>query len=533
MSGDTAVMREIDQDKVRDADASSSPSPTFFSTGDCVRVVKMPKRKQHYNGLIGIIHQHDPTTQKYTIRHNASDNPDFLSNETATTQQHVRQHQHGESPPSPLKSNNQYFWSRLSAKFLVPHSQEMSSKQNQPSKSEDKTERNKRITHNEEEVNPSRTNAVAFNVSAESSTTYDADEAIVADSTGWKTVNRQKKGFGRTQPGQWVVNNGSSYRYHTEVISDKNIHTNKSNGDGGNTDDRPSDDEIYAAIDLCRRNLRTTLYWKNWTETDIFKSWKLKKELCDEAEDDDGDSSNRHSRDGLKTIVCYGIGNFGGCNRFVTKRSHSSPSLWQLALALIIQEECIDSLGHRRPSLLFFDPVMTKQEQRVLETLGIEIIQDNEMARRTVQIDGVTTSGRTAEIVAAKSGQTTLFFMPFCPMLLYCNVLLANWDWNRLQHVVIFGNQLDMYIDDHDDGRSDSELDTLRLLKPLWKSMKMSLFRQDLDQFHNHYQEAFSNSALHWFPLKNDGTNGQGGELELPERPDLDYVSSKVEDRPC
>ncbi|WFD25862.1 hypothetical protein MNAN1_000829 [Malassezia nana] len=39
----------------------------------------------------------------------------------------------------------------------------------------------------------------------------------------------------------------------------------------------------------------------------------------------------------------------------------------------------------------------------------------------------------------------TLLYMPHCPKELYENVLRANWDRQRLQTLVLCGNELDMY----------------------------------------------------------------------------------------
>ena len=537
---------------------------TTFNIGDFVEVVKMPKRKQHFNGLVGTIHQYDPTTQKYMIRHDISDNPSFLAAaESTTTPSTV------DAPR--VATNNGIFFSRLGAKFLVRHSPKASTHMVETSKDLPITDPKKyndiaapdnssRNAYNGQDHQPREEHRNSTSGSSDGTGTNVEKVGVIVydDSMEWKTVNRQKKGFGRTKPGQWVkvpTSTGSSagvgrkatgQDYHAaEVIATEM--------DADNTDDELlSDDEIYEAIELCRQNLRKTLYWKHWVETGIFyngnkggkkittnqssaSSSSEERESQDDNgyEDEEDNDTSPVSRGPLKSIVCYGIGNFGGQNRFVTKRSHMSPSMWQLALALTIQDESSSTVTmnesdackrsnktDQRASLLFYDPVMTKQEQRILETLGVEIIPNNEMARRTIEIDNGATSTR----------KSTLFFMPFCPMLLYCNLLHANWDSNKLPNLLLFGNQLDLYIDDDDDAndfKSSTDIrlkqrnpkETLRLLKPFWKSEQMPLYEQDLDRFRHHYQEAFSNSTLHWFPPENFATKDE--RSVLPERPDL------------
>ena len=551
-----------------DGGGDSRRTLTTFNIGDFVEVVKMPKRKQHFNGLVGTIHHYDPTTQKYTICHDISDSPSFFAAVESTTTPSTVDAPH-------VATNNGNFFSRLSAKFLVRHSPKASANVletstnlhiNDPKKSDDLNSpyNSSRNTYKGQDHQPHEEHRNSTGGCSDSTGTGADKVGVIVhdDSMEWKTVNRQKKGFGRTKPGQWVkvpTSASSSGRcagvdrkatgqdYHAAEVIATEMNTDDAD------DELLSDDEIYEAIELCRQDLRKTLYWKHWAETGIFyegnkggKKMTTKQSSASSAsssevrerhddngcEDEEDNDTSSVCRGALKSIVCYGIGNFGGRNRFVTKRSHVSPSLWQLALALTIRDESSSvktmnesnsctrrNENDKRASLLFYDPVMTKQEQRILETLGVEIIPNNEMARRTIESDDGTTS----------TAKSTLFFMPFCPMLLYCNLLHANWDSNKLPNLLVFGNQLDLYIDDDDTKHIKSNTgirleqpnpkEILRLLKPLWKSEQMPLYKKDLDRFRHHYQEAFSSSTLHWFPPNNFASKDDTSVL--PERPDL------------
>ncbi|RUS34267.1 hypothetical protein BC938DRAFT_481524 [Jimgerdemannia flammicorona] len=117
----------------------------------------------------------------------------------------------------------------------------------------------------------------------------------------------------------------------------------------------------------------------------------------------------------LHDIVCYGVGSM----------HQSRNAQFQFALMLIMRETLqIDG------KVYIFDPVMTHIDRQLLEHYGVELISENEQAKRAVHA-------------------MTLFYMPHCNKVLYSNLLSANWNAQALEKVVIIGNRFGFQTDSH------------------------------------------------------------------------------------
>ena len=239
--------------------------------------------------------------------------------------------------------------------------------------------------------------------------------------------------------------------------------------------DSATQDQIQAVLETCLAELRGSRYWES-----------LKQILIQRIP-------------ALGSIVCYGIGNFG------TKRP--SAPLWQLALAILMREQFCpkESSQNESVEMYYFEPLMTKEESKVLEHLGIEIIEENERGKRSIQND---------------DDSITLFFMPHCPMSLYTNLFHTNWDF--LQKVLIFGNSLDNYIDGGHtsittDLQKQQALKILETLQPLWKVDRLPIHKKDIAELSAYFEQAFNDSSLTSFVTINNSTS-----TDWPERPPLD-----------
>ncbi|CAK7336540.1 unnamed protein product [Dovyalis caffra] len=110
-------------------------------------------------------------------------------------------------------------------------------------------------------------------------------------------------------------------------------------------------------------------------------------------------------------MVIYGIGSI---------ESYETPR-FQLSLAILMKRK-FDWIGN----IEVFDPIISATESRVLESLGCSVLSVNEQGRR-------------------RATKPTLFYMPHCEAELYNNLLLANWELELLNHIVLFGNSFEMY----------------------------------------------------------------------------------------
>lgn len=262
--------------------------------------------------------------------------------------------------------------------------------------------------------------------------------------------------------------------------------------------DSVTEEQIESALGICLRELRESKYWE--TVRQVLRS-----------------RIERQDRQ-FRSIVCYGIGNFG------TKRP--SAPLWQLALAVLIREyvstTAIDgardneskTLASRSVTMHYFEPLMTIQESNVLQTLGVRIIEENERGKRSVNDDGDSSD----------NNYMTLFFMPHCPMSLYTNLFHTNWDY--LREVIIFGNSLNNYIDGGNanivvDPQKQQALGILEVLQPFWDVDRLQINKRDVSDTSAYFEQAFNDSSFTSFATtyKSSAATETDG---WPKRPQLD-----------
>ncbi|KAK4264747.1 hypothetical protein QN277_025879 [Acacia crassicarpa] len=110
-------------------------------------------------------------------------------------------------------------------------------------------------------------------------------------------------------------------------------------------------------------------------------------------------------------MVIYGIGKF---------ESYENPN-YQIGLAILMQRD-FKWIG----DIEVFDPALSMNECQILKALGCSVLEFDEDGKR-------------------KSLKPTVFFMPHCPIMLYDNLLQANWKPSLLSNVVIFGNSFGKY----------------------------------------------------------------------------------------
>ncbi|XP_054714686.1 SRR1-like protein [Uloborus diversus] len=110
-------------------------------------------------------------------------------------------------------------------------------------------------------------------------------------------------------------------------------------------------------------------------------------------------------------VICYGLGNFAS----------SVMSRYQLGFLLALK----GTLGTTGCTQVY-DPIFSKQEVAFLEEVGLDVLEVDEEAKRTVK-------------------RTTIFFMPHCDLHLYNNLFSANWNPKSLQNLILIGNCLENY----------------------------------------------------------------------------------------
>ena len=264
------------------------------------------------------------------------------------------------------------------------------------------------------------------------------------------------------------------------------------------------------------------------------------------AEEDDEDDDTGKTNLDFGEIVCYGIGNFlpplsgsdGGS--YSLPRYPSAPML-QLALALVIRKHLAthhssssnglkeqndsDDSGkssnmhskHQRPvKMLFFEPLMTDLERTILkDVLFVDIIETNERGKRQ----------------AASNGKRTLFYMPHCPMRLYCNVLWANWGellWSG--NVVVYGNNFHGYDDRilSNEGRTDPANAVLKIIPHLVANQIDGLTSKAGGGVESDLlvkmENAFNDCVVMTFDAKDESEGGvqgggEGNNCCFPDRP--------------
>jgi len=197
----------------------------------------------------------------------------------------------------------------------------------------------------------------------------------------------------------------------------------------------------------------------------------------EEGNDDDDNESNQLN---IREIVAYGIGNFA-------TSSFSAPML-QLACVLFLRRRAASSIitdsndddnasndndiqdvfkrEQDQVPIYYYEPCILPEERDLLETVfHVAVLESNEFGKLRVQSmrrqDGEKASATTTSM---KSVSKSLFYMPHCPMRLYCNVLWSHWE--SLDSTIIYGNSFHSYDERtlSEEGRTDPTNGILRII---------------------------------------------------------------------
>ncbi|KAK1742953.1 SRR1-like protein [Skeletonema marinoi] len=197
----------------------------------------------------------------------------------------------------------------------------------------------------------------------------------------------------------------------------------------------------------------------------------------EEGNDDDDNESNQLN---IREIVAYGIGNFA-------TSSFSAPML-QLACVLFLRRRAASSIitdsndddnasndndiqdvfkrEQDQVPIYYYEPCILPEERDLLEIFHVAVLEKNEFGKLRVQSmrrqDGEKASATTTSITSAS--KKSLFYMPHCPMRLYCNVLWSHWE--SLDSTIIYGNSFHSYDERtlSEEGRTDPTNGILRII---------------------------------------------------------------------
>jgi len=264
----------------------------------------------------------------------------------------------------------------------------------------------------------------------------------------WKTITKNDK--------KRIARGRNQYRKGAMIVKEGQIDGFKN--DSSEQKPHMTKSELDKVISLCLTEIQSTKFLIGLEETVLLN----------------GSSTSPSS----SSIVCYGIGNFG------IKQSIPSASMWQLVCALQLRDTFQKKHGIE-VILYYFEPFMTSEEANLLKHLSIEIIHENEKGKRTVT-------------------ETTFFFMPHCPLVLYSNLIFEN--RNHLQHVIIFGNSLSSYAN-----RLQQNCITkfLQLIQPFWDETTICLPKDEVTHFSGQFEQAFNDQSITRFM--------ETGDLNLPQ----------------
>lgn len=161
----------------------------------------------------------------------------------------------------------------------------------------------------------------------------------------------------------------------------------------------------------------------------------------------------------MKKIVCFGLGKIGEC----------TISRYQLALLL-----CFKELYEAEAQV--YDPVFCQSEIEVLRESGCVVLGENSEGKYRV-----------------KDGETTLFFLPHCPLSLSNNLLWANWGLQLSRCVVIANSFTDLL-----------ERKPSRYMNEFARYISnISPYVTELPIINNFkFYEVFHDTAIHVFPPK-------------------------------
>ncbi|XP_020657514.3 SRR1-like protein isoform X2 [Pogona vitticeps] len=168
----------------------------------------------------------------------------------------------------------------------------------------------------------------------------------------------------------------------------------------------------------------------------------------------------KRSGAGALQCVCYGLGNFSSCVK----------ARYQLAFLLLLLQEL--QIPHRCCHI--FDPVFSELEIKVLNSLGLTVLLENEEGKRAVCAP-------------------TLFYMIHCGKALYNNLLWRNWSLEALPRMVIVGNSF----------RGMEERVPAKILQQEYPYIAKILeaTREAALPSHPQYLEVFNDTSVHCFLL--------------------------------
>ncbi|RXG68126.1 SRR1-like protein [Armadillidium vulgare] len=141
--------------------------------------------------------------------------------------------------------------------------------------------------------------------------------------------------------------------------------------------------------------------------------------------------SEENNEENYSSIICYGLGKISSCYNAQV----------QLAFLLILKEYLnIDNV-------LAYDPVFSPSDKKLLNYFHIDVINQNESAKRIVE-------------------EKTLFYMPHCPFSLYNNLIWANLTGNNLKNVFIIGNSFVNMVSDHISSKFNQKYKYISMVEP-------------------------------------------------------------------
>lgn len=305
----------------------------------------------------------------------------------------------------------------------------------------------------------------------------------------------------------------------------------------------------------------------------------------DEVDNYDKSPTNNQERKGnrgsyeIQEIVAYGIGNFATTT---TALSLFSPPLLQLACLLFLRrryaaaatapsqsssntikdfqnegttttstadsssssEDAMHNMSvfereQNQIPIYYYEPCILPIERELLETVFyVHVLEGNDFGKRHVK-SMRRRQHHQHQHAGMKSIQTrkvpkTLFYMPHCPMRLYCNVLWSHWEC--LDSIIMFGNSFHSYDERiiSSERRNDPTNGIFRIMTCV-KEVSIAQERGgrrggggDVDQVLfddalTHIETAFNDCNIISFSFTNDSSSNNHNNM--PDRPDEYFVS--------
>jgi hypothetical protein len=171
----------------------------------------------------------------------------------------------------------------------------------------------------------------------------------------------------------------------------------------------------------------------------------------------------------VNELVVYGLGSV----------EDSLASRWQLCLALALRDLLIPP-GDDHLRTLAYDPAFSPCDLILMQSLGIEVIEENEECKRLARAP-------------------TLFYMPHCEHHLYESLVVYNLSQGLLSNVAILGNSFSRYGESLNGSKPRRIMDLVAqgCVNELDVPCDPPKRTRDIEP---HYPEgAFNNMSLHYF----------------------------------